>query len=88
MPMIVCSFYTLYITSSPGPFYKSMTFNDLNLIEPILKALNTEGYTTPTPIQQQAIPYLLEERDLLVEVERVDLVVAKPRRVGSHAGCA
>ncbi|MCY7358518.1 MAG: DEAD/DEAH box helicase [Rudanella sp.] len=42
-----------------------MTFNDLNLIEPILKALDTEGYTTPTPIQQQAIPYLLEERDLL-----------------------
>ncbi|WP_019989496.1 DEAD/DEAH box helicase [Rudanella lutea] len=42
-----------------------MTFSDLNLIEPILKALDAEGYTTPTPIQQQAIPYLLEERDLL-----------------------
>jgi ATP-dependent RNA helicase RhlE len=42
-----------------------MTFNDLNLIEPILEALDTEGYISPTPIQQQAIPYLLEERDLL-----------------------
>ncbi len=42
-----------------------MTFSQLDLIEPILNALNTEGYTTPTPIQQQAIPYLLEERDLL-----------------------
>lgn len=42
-----------------------MTFEKLNLIEPILRALNTEGYHTPTPIQQQAIPVLLERRDLL-----------------------
>ncbi len=42
-----------------------MLFNELNLIEPILRALNTEGYTTPTPIQEQSIPILLEGRDLL-----------------------
>ena len=42
-----------------------MTFNELGLIEPILKALETEGYSTPTPIQQQAIPILLQHRDLL-----------------------
>ena len=42
-----------------------MTFDSLNLIEPILNALQTEGYTTPTPIQQQAIPVVLEGRDLL-----------------------
>ncbi|MFD2873795.1 DEAD/DEAH box helicase [Mucilaginibacter ximonensis] len=42
-----------------------MTFNDLKLIEPILKALKTEGYTTPTPIQEQAIPIVLQRRDLL-----------------------
>jgi ATP-dependent RNA helicase RhlE len=42
-----------------------MTFEHLNLIEPILKALKTEGYTKPTPIQQQAIPLLLERKDLL-----------------------
>ncbi len=42
-----------------------MLFKDLNLIEPILRALNTEGYTTPTPIQEQSIPTLLEGRDLL-----------------------
>jgi len=42
-----------------------MTFNDLNLIEPILKALKAEGYETPTPIQEQAIPLLLQRRDLL-----------------------
>jgi ATP-dependent RNA helicase RhlE len=40
-------------------------FDQMGLIEPILKALNEEGYTTPTPIQQQAIPHLIEGRDLL-----------------------
>ncbi len=42
-----------------------MLFEQLNLIEPILKALGTEGYTTPTPIQEQAIPLVLQGRDLL-----------------------
>jgi len=41
------------------------TFDQLGLIEPILKALQNEGYTTPTPIQAQSIPFLLEGRDLL-----------------------
>ncbi len=42
-----------------------MTFKDLNLIEPILRALKTKGYHNPTPIQQQAIPSLLNGTDLL-----------------------
>jgi len=42
-----------------------MSFENLNLIEPILKALKTEGYTTPTPIQAQAIPLVLHKHDLL-----------------------
>jgi ATP-dependent RNA helicase RhlE len=42
-----------------------MSFENLNLIEPILRALKTEGYTTPTPIQEQAIPILLQHKDLL-----------------------
>jgi ATP-dependent RNA helicase RhlE len=42
-----------------------MTFENLNLIEPILKALKTEGYTEPTPIQAKAIPIVLTKRDLL-----------------------
>jgi len=42
-----------------------MTFKDLNLIEPILKAVEREGYTSPSPIQEQSIPILLESRDLL-----------------------
>jgi ATP-dependent RNA helicase RhlE len=42
-----------------------MSFEKLNLIEPIYRALTTEGYTKPTPIQEQAIPILLERGDLL-----------------------
>ena len=42
-----------------------MLFESLNLIDPILKALQEEGYTTPTPIQSQAIPIVLEGNDLL-----------------------
>ncbi|AZQ57791.1 DEAD/DEAH box helicase [Maribacter sp. MJ134] len=42
-----------------------MTFKELGLAEPILKALEAEGYTTPTPIQEQAIPILLKGKDLL-----------------------
>ena len=40
-------------------------FADLSLAEPLLRALNEEGYNTPTPIQAQAIPHLLAGRDLL-----------------------
>ena len=42
-----------------------MTFKDLELSDPILKALNVQGYTSPTPIQQKAIPLVLQRRDLL-----------------------
>lgn len=41
------------------------TFKELNIIPPILAALQAEGYTHPTPIQHQAIPYVLQGRDLL-----------------------
>jgi ATP-dependent RNA helicase RhlE len=42
-----------------------ITFSELGLAVPILRALRTEEYTTPTPIQEQAIPLLLEGGDLL-----------------------
>ncbi|MCB9169467.1 MAG: DEAD/DEAH box helicase [Flavobacteriales bacterium] len=42
-----------------------MTFDKLGLVQPLLKALHEEGYETPTPIQAQAIPTLLQGRDLL-----------------------
>ncbi len=42
-----------------------MLFKELPIIEPILKALETEGYAHPTPIQEQSIPIILKSRDLL-----------------------
>jgi len=42
-----------------------MTFEELHLVEPILKALEEQGYTNPTPIQEQSIPILLRGKDLL-----------------------
>ena len=42
-----------------------MKFQTLNITEPILRAINEQGYLTPTPIQEQAIPYALQGRDIL-----------------------
>ncbi|WP_010228825.1 DEAD/DEAH box helicase [Gillisia marina] len=42
-----------------------MTFNDLQLSEPLSKAVQKVGYTTPTPIQAQSIPAILQGRDIL-----------------------
>jgi len=42
-----------------------MQFQSLNIIDPILKSLQEEGYTTPTPIQAEAIPIILQGTDLL-----------------------
>lgn len=42
-----------------------MLFSELSIIEPILKALKEEGYTQPTPIQEQSIPLILQGNDLL-----------------------
>ena len=43
----------------------TMSFSDLGLSEQVLKAVTDAGYTTPTPIQAQAIPYVLMGRDVL-----------------------
>jgi ATP-dependent RNA helicase RhlE len=42
-----------------------MTFKELDLTAPLLQALETEGYTKPTPIQEQSIPVILQQKDLL-----------------------
>ena len=42
-----------------------MTFDELGLAAPILQAVNDCGYETPTPIQQQAIPVVLEGKDVI-----------------------
>ena len=46
-----------------------MTFTTLGLSEPILKAALEQGYTTPTPIQEQAIPVVLRGVDLLASAQ-------------------
>ncbi len=42
-----------------------MSFQNLNIIDPLSRAIAKEGYTTPTPIQMQAIPHLLKGKDLM-----------------------
>lgn len=42
-----------------------MNFKKLNLIQPILNAINNAGYTQPTAIQQLSIPVILEGNDII-----------------------
>ena len=42
-----------------------MNFSELNIIEPILKAIEEAGYTEPTEIQEQSIPLVLEGNDII-----------------------
>jgi ATP-dependent RNA helicase RhlE len=44
---------------------RDMLFKDLGLIEPLLKAVARQGYASPTPIQEQAIPHILQGKDLI-----------------------
>lgn len=63
---IFSTFTKLFIFKKASDGYiVLMTFENLNLIEPILKALQQEGYEKPTPIQEKAIPIVLNGRDLL-----------------------
>jgi len=54
----------MYILNYKGEI-KLMTFKELNIIEPILKALETKEYLVPTPIQFESIPVLLQGKDIL-----------------------
>ena len=42
-----------------------MSFNNLGLSAPLIKAIKEQGYTKPTPIQEQAIPVILQRKDIL-----------------------
>lgn len=46
-----------------------MTFAPLGLIDPLLRAVEQQGYTTPSPIQEQAIPLVLQGHDLLASAQ-------------------
>ena len=49
----------------PGPLERTQTFGMLSVSEPVRLALNDMGYETPTPIQEQAIPIMLNGRDVV-----------------------
>jgi ATP-dependent RNA helicase RhlE len=51
--------------TSHAPIKEITTFAELTLTEPLMQAVRESGYERPTPIQAQAIPYLLQGRDLL-----------------------
>ncbi|HQO09054.1 MAG TPA: DEAD/DEAH box helicase [Clostridiales bacterium] len=53
------------IKSEVSPLNENSPFKQLNIIEPILRAIAVEGYKTPTPIQVRSIPVCLKGRDLL-----------------------
>mgnify|MGYP000779345760 CR=1 FL=1 len=50
-----------------------MTFNELKITDPILKAIGEKGYLAPTPIQQKGIPVALDGRDMPVSYTHLTL---------------
>lgn len=46
-----------------------MSFNTLGLSQALLKAISKKGYTTPSPIQQKAIPHILQRKDILASAQ-------------------
>ncbi|MDR2430084.1 MAG: DEAD/DEAH box helicase [Puniceicoccales bacterium] len=69
----------------------SSTFQELGLSAPILRALETCGYTTPTPIQQQAIPLILQGRDIIGAAQTgtgktAAFALPTLQRLGQHTG--
>ena len=55
--------------ATPDAAEEKITFAELNIAKPILTALDRSGYTNPTPIQEQAIPFALAGRDLLLSAQ-------------------
>ena len=62
-----------------------MNFEELKLAPAILKAVLEQGYETPTPIQAQAIPAVLEGHDLLAGAQTGWLVMGRTNRVPDRA---
>lgn len=47
----------------------NLSFNDLSLAAPVIKALDKVGYETPSPIQAEVIPYVLDGRDVIGQAQ-------------------
>jgi ATP-dependent RNA helicase RhlE len=63
--ILTADFLPYYYNQLLAGLILSMNFKELNLIAPLLDALTTEGYTQPTPVQEQSIPIILKQKDLL-----------------------
>jgi ATP-dependent RNA helicase RhlE len=73
-----------------------MNFEQLSLSEPILQAIRKQGYSTPSPIQEQAIPAILQDKDILASAQTgtgktaafalplIQRLMQKPRAKGNH----
>jgi ATP-dependent RNA helicase DeaD len=57
------------LTAEATPVVAENGFQKLGLIAPLMKAIESSGYTTPTPIQEQTIPHLLAGRDVLGQAQ-------------------
>lgn len=74
-----------------------MSFSSLGLIDPLLRAVEEQGYTTPSPIQSQAIPVVMQEKDLLASAQTgtgktagftlpiLHKIASQPRARSNHA---
>jgi len=49
--------------------YRKMSFKDLGLKDALLRAVREKGYTTPSPIQEKAIPHILAGKDVLASAQ-------------------
>lgn len=54
----------MHVANHSNLVQQLMTFLELNIAQPLLNSLNKIGYTTPTPIQAQAIPNILDGKDI------------------------
>jgi len=48
---------------------QQIKFSDLGLSEPVMQGLNDAGYESPSPIQAEIIPYVLDNRDVLGQAQ-------------------
>ena len=75
----------------------SILFSELGLSAELLRAVTEQGYTTPTPVQAQAIPLILEGRDVLAAAQTgtgktaafslplIHRLLSQPRRVEARS---
>ncbi|MEI6095197.1 MAG: DEAD/DEAH box helicase, partial [Gammaproteobacteria bacterium] len=73
-----------------------MNFEQLGLAEPLLQAIRKQGYESPSPIQQQAIPVILKGHDVLASAQTgtgktgafalplIQRLMQKPKAKGNH----